>query len=196
MSPGNVWQWVPCGIAVQSHIISLNYGTRTLLEWYFRLIWKVKPIHTSSETIQRVQLYTVNVGINSNRRLWENHPTLKIYLQRTLILKLAFAACPTPFQAMHLYLPCCCREMLTIVNLFPWYKTAGFPSFLQVMFGVGPPVALQWNITLLFSTTVWLEGARLIWEESENKATSVTSEYHAMDGVILTKPCWAINNKL
>ena len=31
-------------------------------------------------------------------------------------------------------------------------------SVVHVIFGVGFPVALHWNVTVVFSMTVWLEG--------------------------------------
>ena len=31
-------------------------------------------------------------------------------------------------------------------------------SLVHVIFGVGFPVALQWNVTVVFSMTIWLEG--------------------------------------
>lgn len=33
------------------------------------------------------------------------------------------------------------------------------PSFVHVMFGVGFPVALHWNVTVVPSRTVWFEGS-------------------------------------
>ena len=49
----------------------------------------------------------------------------------------------------------------------PWCRTAELPSFLQVMLGVGLPVALQSRVRLLPSRTTWSTGADSIKDGSE-----------------------------
>ena len=65
-------------------------------------------------------------------------------------------ASSTPFSAEQKYSP---ESFLRAVNLKVFPEARIFPSFVQVILGVGFPLAAQWNITSSPSMTVWSDGS-------------------------------------
>lgn len=65
-------------------------------------------------------------------------------------------ASSTPFSAEQKYSP---ESFLRALNLKVFPEASIFPSFVQVILGVGFPLAAQWNITSSPSMTVWSDGS-------------------------------------
>ena len=85
-----------------------------------------------------------------------SHFLRDFYLHRTFRKALPSAVIFNPFSAEHRYFP----DWFLLVwkrRMFP--DPTPLPSFVHVMFGVGFPVALHWNVTVVPSRTVWFEGS-------------------------------------
>ena len=65
-------------------------------------------------------------------------------------------ASSTPFSAKQKYSP---ESFLRALNLKVFPEASIFPSFVQVILGIGFPLAAQWNITSSPSMTVWSDGS-------------------------------------
>ena len=77
------------------------------------------------------------------------------HLHCTSRIALAFTTSLNPFSAEHQYFPDWFL-FASKLSVSPWPIVV--PSFSQVIFGVGFPVAEQLNVTVLDSITVWFVG--------------------------------------
>ena len=79
-----------------------------------------------------------------------------LYLQRTSIYTDEDAGFPTPLSATHLYSPRCDRSAVEIIRVFPTATVLPSLTLIQDSCTVGFPVALQYNVTFLFSFSIMM----------------------------------------
>lgn len=94
-------------------------------------------------------------------------PLHAVYSQRTSREALTLTVTFNPFSAEHQYFP---ESFLFTSKLSVSPLATVFPSLVHVIFGVGFPMALQWNVAVAPSMMVWSIGSVVsVGETADNR---------------------------
>ena len=110
--------------------------------------------------------------LGKKKKRIKNSWKYKVYSQSTLTRKVWLTGSPIPLSAIQRYCPVKFLAMFTICQGLPTNSTFASPSpniLVQVIFGAGLPVALQYTSRLEPSVTVCVPGAEVILDGSERK---------------------------